>query len=293
MVTFSSGEFGHLLMKRQDQYLNSGADAYVAAQMQQAQQMEQQHASADFQGQLEAFTPERDDPYVTAKGDRQKRWDRDGHAPPNSMTSQMFYEGQSGNVSRSYYHNLRPDSGLASGRPTDGNIGSQSHDKESNVGYENMLSSRTFEGFEQKHIDELMKLLKELYDAEDAENERHREKLKMIDAQYQKQLDALRSRHASHKDEFLRRELSARQYQYQQTVVEYQNRSIAPQDPQGYGSIAGGASVGEARQPYKNVDQYHSYGDHARFSGGGGREQYPPRGPFPGNHAYDPSSRFY
>ncbi|KAK4773601.1 hypothetical protein SAY87_028620 [Trapa incisa] len=281
-------------MKRQDQYLNSGADAYVAAQMQQAQQMEQQHASADFQGQLEAFTPERDDPYVTSKGDGQKRWDRDGHAPPNSMASQMFYEGQGGDAPRSYYHSLRPDPRLAPGKQADGNMRSQTHDKEGNTGYENMASLQTFEGFEQKHIDDLMKLLKELYDAEDAENERHREKLKMIDAQYQKQLEALRSRHAGRRDEFLRRELTARQHQYRQTLIEYQNRGIiAPGDPQGYGSIAETSLVGEGHRPYKNVDQYHSYGEHSRFPGGAGREQYQPRGPFPGNRAYDPASRFY
>lgn len=81
-------------MRRQDQYLSSGADAYVAAQMQQAQQMELQQTSAQFQGQLEAFTPERDDPYVTSKGDGQQGWDRDGPAPSNSMASHMFYEGQ-------------------------------------------------------------------------------------------------------------------------------------------------------------------------------------------------------
>ncbi|OWM69056.1 uncharacterized protein LOC116211817 [Punica granatum] len=283
-------------MRRQDTYLNSGSDAYAAAQMQQAQQLERQHASTQFQGQLEAFTPERDDPYVTSKGDGQQGWDRDGPAPSNSMASHVFYEGQGGDVSRSYYHGLRSDPRVTLEKQADSNIRSQSsHDKEMNAGYEKMPLSETFEGLEQKFLDDIMKLSKDLHDAEDAENARHREKLNAIDALYQKQLEALRSRHASRRDEFLRRESNARQHQYQQNLMDhhYQNRGIGPRDPQAYGNMAGSASVGEAHRPYNNVDRYDSYRDRARFPGGGGRDQFEPRGPFPGGRTYDPSSRFY
>lgn len=78
-------------------------------------------------------------------------------------------------MSRSYYHSLRPDPRLTMEKQADSNMRSQLHDKESNVGYENMPLSQTFEGLEQKFLDDIMKLSKELHDAEDAENARHRE----------------------------------------------------------------------------------------------------------------------
>lgn len=43
------------------------------------------------------------------------------------------------------------------------------------VGYENKPLSQTFEGLEQKFLDDIMKLAKEQSDAEDAENARHKE----------------------------------------------------------------------------------------------------------------------
>ena len=57
-----------------------------------AQQMEQK--SGHFQGQLEAFIPERDQPYGTPKSDGQWRWERDGSKVSNPMTAKMFNEGK-------------------------------------------------------------------------------------------------------------------------------------------------------------------------------------------------------
>lgn len=68
---------------------------------------------------------------------------------------------------------------------------------------------------------------------------------------------------------------------------------MGPRDSQSFGNIMGSASVGEANRPYNNVDRYDSYGDRARFAGGGGRDQFEHQGPLPGGRAYDPSSRFY
>lgn len=83
--------------------------------------------------------------------------------------------GQGGDMSRSYYQSLRPDPRLALEKQTDSSMRSQSHDKEMNAGYEKMRSSQPFEALEQKFLDDIMRLSKELHDAEDAENARHRE----------------------------------------------------------------------------------------------------------------------
>lgn len=52
---------------------------------------------------------------------------------------------------------------------------SQAHEEDMDVGYEGNHLSQTFEGLEQKFLDDIMKLAKEQNDAEDAENARHRE----------------------------------------------------------------------------------------------------------------------
>lgn len=43
------------------------------------------------------------------------------------------------------------------------------------VGFEDKPLSQTFEGLEQKFLDDIMKLAKDQSDAEDAENARHKE----------------------------------------------------------------------------------------------------------------------
>lgn len=57
-------------MRRQGNFADSPASGYGAGQI--------QNAHSDFQGQLEAFTPERDQP---SQPEGQWRWERDG--PPN------------------------------------------------------------------------------------------------------------------------------------------------------------------------------------------------------------------
>ncbi|XP_030456335.1 uncharacterized protein LOC115677326 [Syzygium oleosum] len=279
-------------MRRQGQYTNAGAgaDAYVAAQMQHGQQMD--HSSGQYQGELEAFTPERDNTYVTPRADGHHGWERDGSEPSSALASHMLYEGQSGDASRSYYQGQKPDLRLALEKQGNNDMRPQTHNKDADHGYEKVPFSQTFEGLEQKFLDDITKLAKELNDAEDAENVRHREKINAINAQYQEQLSALRTRHASRRDEFLRRESSARQQQYQQALMaKYSNSGVGPRDPQGFGGIPSSATVGEAYGPY-DADQYDSFEDRARFYGGA-RDRLEPRGSYPGGRAYNTSSRFY
>lgn len=83
----------------------------------------------------------------------------------------MVYIGQGSGASRSFYQGLRAEQirqTTSEAKRANKDTKSQSQDdKEINpVGYE---------GIEQKFLDEIVKLTKELNDAEDAENDRHRE----------------------------------------------------------------------------------------------------------------------
>ncbi|KAL3828630.1 hypothetical protein ACJIZ3_017432 [Penstemon smallii] len=152
------------------------------------------------------------------------------------------------------------------------------HEQDMDIGYEDDRVLQTFEGLEQRFRDDIMKLSKEQTDAEDAENARHREKINAINTQYEEQLLALRSRHASRREEFLRRESQARQQQYQQVV------SMGPSDPRGY-------NAGTA--PPSGSDYYDSYKERGRFPSNDREHGYEPRVPYPRGRAYDTGSRYY
>lgn len=83
--------------------------------------------------------------------------------------------GQSGDASRSYYQGQKPDLRLALEKQGNNDVRPQTHNKDADHGYEKVPFSQTFEGLEQKFLDDITKLAKELNDAEDAENVRHRE----------------------------------------------------------------------------------------------------------------------
>ncbi|MBA0836047.1 hypothetical protein Goarm_008291, partial [Gossypium armourianum] len=262
--------FKATLMRRQGQYADSGGNAYVSAQMQHMPTQRMEIKSGQFQGQLEAFTPERDQPYRTPKSDGQWRWERDGskkdlshpatiidiylEVPLNAEPDVKFVllepvagqvmlpfrvlvfaisdslTGQVTDGSRTYFQGQRPDPNLSLEKQN-ADIRSRPHDENMEVGYEHNLLPPTLEGLEKKFHDDIMKLAKEQNDAEDAENSRHREKINAINAQYQEQLTALRARHANRRDEFLRKESLVRQQQYQQAMMDYYPHSnMAPAD---------------------------------------------------------------
>ncbi|EOY33219.1 hypothetical protein QUC31_019058 [Theobroma cacao] len=286
-------------MRRHGQYADSGgANAYVSAQMQHMPAQRMEHKSGHFQGQLEAFTPERDQPYGTPKSDGQWRWERDGSKVSNPMAAKVFNEGQGTDGSRTYFQGQRPDPKLSLEKQN-ADPRSRPHDEDMEVGYEQNLLSKTLEGLEKKFLDDITKLAREQNDAEDAENARHREKINTINTQYQEQLAALRTRHASHRDEFLRKESLARQQQYQQAVIDhYPRSSMGPADtmpignPHPYTGVAGSAAAGDARRGY-NSDNFDSYRERARFLGGARDHGFEPRGSYPGGRVYDTGSRYY
>ncbi|KAM7522649.1 hypothetical protein LguiA_012551 [Lonicera macranthoides] len=169
---------------------------------------------------------------------------------------------------------------------------SQPREEDMEIGYEDNLLSQTFEGLEQRFLDDIMKLAKDQADAEDAENARHREKINTINSQYEEQLAALRARHTNRRDEFLRKESHARQQQYQQAGLDlYPNSGMSPpSDPHGYSAL--GAPTGEPHRAY-NADQYGSYRERARFLGSNRDQGFESRGQYPGGRVYDTGSRYY
>lgn len=276
-------------MRRPGHYGDSGGNAYVTAQMQHMSGQRMEQKSGHYQGRSEPLTSDKEHPYGASKADGQWRWERDGSKVPNSMSPQMFNEGQGGDTSRSYFQGQRQDSKMALERQGNNDPRSQPREEDMDIGYEDNPSSRTFEGLEQRFLDDIMKLSKEQTDAEDAENARHRERINTINAQYQEQLAALRARHAGRRDEFLRRESHARQQQYQQATMDhYPNSGMGPSDPHGYGGAAGS----ESHRTY-NVDQYDSYRERARFLGSTRDHGFESRGPYPGGRVYDTGSRYY
>ncbi|XAR59619.1 hypothetical protein NMG60_11015525 [Bertholletia excelsa] len=277
-------------MRRPGHYGDSGGNPYVASQIQHMSGQRIEHKSGHYQGRPEPLTSNKEHAYGASKTEGQWRWEADGSKLTDAMSPRMFSEGQGGDPSRSYFQGQKPDPKIALEKH-DNNSRSQPHEENMDIGYEDGSLSQTFDGLEQKFIDDIMKLSKEQNDAEDAENARHRERIHAINIQYQEQLSALRARYASRRDEFLRKESLARKQQYQQAMMDHYNSGVGPTDPRGYDGVA--AAAGEAHRVY-NANHYDSYRERARFLGGTARDHgFDPRGPYPGSRVYDTGSRYY
>lgn len=74
-------------MRRQGNFADSPASAYGTGQI--------QDSHSDFQGQLEAFTPERDQSYSDSQAEGQWRWERDGPNMSRPMATAVYNEGNS------------------------------------------------------------------------------------------------------------------------------------------------------------------------------------------------------
>ncbi|CAA0810708.1 Unknown protein [Striga hermonthica] len=208
-------------------------------------------------------------------------WERDGaqdKLPQTAMSpTAPFSEGRE--APRSYYQTQRLDPRMPMERQGGGDPRDQSQEEDMDIGYDDNHVIQTFEGLEQRFLDDILKLSKEQVDAEDAENARHRERINTINAQYEEQLLALRARHATRRDEFLQKESVARQQQYQQIFMEF--NPVA-------------ASAGESHIGY-NSEPYDSYSERTRFPGGARDHRYESKVPYPKGRAYnnDSGSHYY
>ncbi|XP_052181660.1 uncharacterized protein LOC127794528 [Diospyros lotus] len=83
--------------------------------------------------------------------------------------------GQGGNAAEHLYEGQRRDPKVELEKLTNWESGLQTHEQDMEIGYEDKPSTLTHEGLERRFLDEIMKLSKELCDAEEQENARHRE----------------------------------------------------------------------------------------------------------------------
>ncbi|XP_010420993.1 PREDICTED: uncharacterized protein LOC104706493 [Camelina sativa] len=284
-------------MRRHGNFADSPAGAYGAGQI--------QDAHSEFQGQLEAFTPERDQPFSDSQPEGQWRWERDGASMSRPMATAVYNEGQQGvDSSRTYYRGqMDPKPGMEK----QGSVprAQSQHQENPKTGYDNNRGMQTFEGLEQKFMDDITRLAKDQIEAEDAEIARHREKIKTINTRYEEQLATLRARHTSKREDIMRKESQARQQQYKQQAMgmtdQYHPSTVGPANlmpsghPQGY-------NIGNAQDPVPSVDapsrsygteRFEAYGERARFQGGNRDHGFEPRGQYPGGTVYDTASRFY
>jgi hypothetical protein len=178
------------------------------------------------------------------------------------------------------------------------------HQENPKTGYDNNRGVQTFEGLEQKFMDDITRLAKDQIEAEDAEIARHREKINTINARYEEQLATLRARHTGKREEIMRKESLARQQQFKQQTMGMMDQyhpnvvgqaNLMPSGhPQGYiGSAQDPAAVADAPPRSYGSDRFEAYGERARFQGGNRDHGFEPRGPYPGGNVYDTSSRFY
>ncbi|OEL17904.1 hypothetical protein BAE44_0021078 [Dichanthelium oligosanthes] len=287
-------------IRRQGQYGEADFNSMVAAQLHhyQAQQRVQQHPENSYTGR---------DP-GQASGERQ-------YTPPKVRQSQ-WDRGQGAAGTQSFYDGQRSDPKVGLEKQPSKETRDRPRTDRTETRYEDYNLPRTFEGLEQSFHEDIMMLSKELQDAENAENSRHRERLKEINTQYQEKLLALRARQANYRDEFLRKESLTRQQQYQQaSMSHYANNSSSgeqhgyhptalPGEQHGYhptaaatpaASAGAGGAYGEAQRGYSSA-QYESFSDrpdYPEFHGGGrGRGRgFEHRGQYPSGRAYNSGGR--
>lgn len=117
---------------------------------------------------------------------------------------------------------------------------------EHELAYDQQRLGQTIEEVELSFVQETMQLTKELNDAEDKENARHRESIRDIQEQYQQKMVTLRAQQGKRREEFLRQESQFRQQHYQQ----YQQPAQAGTKPYNYEmGMSGGLNSSAREQP--------------------------------------------
>lgn len=269
-------------MRRPGQYGDAGVNPMMAAQMQHmsAQRMQYNSGVGNFVGRADE-----EQQYMTSKDERQWPWDMDGSKGAKPMSPDMYKAGQGTDASRSAYQAQRPDSKVALEKQM---VRDPRDNKE--AGFEDSNLPQTFEGLEEKFLDDIMKLTKEQQEAEDKENARHRDRLSEINTQYQEKLVAIRTRQANLRDEFLRKESQVRQKQYQQASISNYHH---PNEAYGYVSVPATAAVHADPQQAYGRGNFDAYGEQPEFSGGARSREFDSRGQYPGGRAYNSGGRYY
>lgn len=223
-------------MERQAPFAGPTIDPYALAQMHQIamQRMQQNGGMNNFSGRPDSFAAEQEQANFPVKAEGQWQWDKNAPRISNPVSSQNN-EGQGGNPAQSPYGGQMPDPKMDLEKQTNKEHRLSAHEQDMEIGYEDKPSTLSFEGLEQRFLDEIMKLAKEQSDAEDAENARHRERIIEINVQYQEKLSSLRAQQAKRREEFLLKEAQARIHQYKQAASNHYPANASTIDPRGYG----------------------------------------------------------
>lgn len=274
-------------MSRRQVYVDSKSNPYGASQMDHASAQKTRSGVTmdNFPGRLSL---EEQNSY---KG--QWQWDRDRDRDEskelNHISSYSFNQGvagQGGIDSTSYYQG--PNS---LNIPAYKDTSTQAAEQDMEIGYGDSPSPSpsTFEGLERKFHDEIMQLVKEQSDAENAENTRHREMMIEINTKYQEKLQAMRAQQASRRQAFLHKESQTRLHHYHQARMSHYSNTDS-QDASGYGSEAV-AATSTAYDGY-TPGRFEPYREQPQ-SIGGRTQATEARVPYPKGRIYNGSTPYY
>jgi hypothetical protein len=237
-------------MKRPTLFSEATAGQNAAPQM---QRMQHNDRNSNFTGRPDT---DRGHSYISSRAEDQWQWDRD---TPNSASSHPYMQGQGGNMSQSLLQGRMAEYRKVDlEKQTSNENRLQSQEQEMEIGYEDKPIQLTYEALEHKLQEEIMRLVKEQYDAEDKENARHKEKIVEINGQYQEKLSSLRTRHAKQREECLRKESQERLHLYHQ---QQSGMESGVSNARGYGVNP----AAEAHRSYGGSVQYESYKERSPY----------------------------
>ncbi|XP_023767717.1 uncharacterized protein LOC111916308 [Lactuca sativa] len=272
-------------MNRQTPYGDASVNRYGGSQSHASAQRMQQHAQT---------------PQFPFRGDGRQQWNTiaNPQIELNPMSPHSYSQG-------GHKGNMKIQSQERMGNQKYNNYENQgnketrlqSHEQEMEVGYEDNTytpSQLSFEGMEQRFQDEIMKLIKDLSNAEDAENARHKERIVEINMRYQENLCSLRAQHASRVGEFVGKESETRLHHYQQAANAMTERGPpggmareARRRYDNYGAIPDESSYRE----YQHQHQHPQYREHSREPMTS--QGYESRVPHPHGRVYNNSGAHY
>ncbi|CAM8967994.1 unnamed protein product [Rhodiola kirilowii] len=201
-------------MKRQGPFADPRMNLYSHTERMAAAQKLQHEAEVDKHTGKSHFIYSQDERIGRPSNfESHMQMSRDGNQMSNTLPSHPPREDYRRTEGRSYHQGYNPNPNNDFEKQFNREAVQAEQDME--IGYEDTPPHLTFDGLERKFNDEILKLVKEQSDLEDAEITRHKERLMEINIQYQQQLSSLREKQAARRQEFLQKESDTRLYQYQ------------------------------------------------------------------------------
>ncbi|KAI3520322.1 hypothetical protein L1887_09669 [Cichorium endivia] len=237
-----------------------------------AQRMQQNAQMNDFPGQSQ----------FPSRAEGRQQWDTNPQNEMNPMSPHSYSHGHKGNASQSQERMSNQRANHENRANNDPRF--QSYEQDMEIGYED--SESIIQGMEQRFQDEIMKLIKELGNSEDAENARHKERIVDINTRYQEKLSSLRAQHTSRIGEFLHKESQTRLHHYKQTAM----TERGPTDTRDYGWAMGPGP--DARRPYGTMPD-EPYREHPRYYEAMRSQSSELRVPYPHGRDYNNSGARY